>query len=373
MAQEREKRRIVIASILKPVDDTRMLDKMGVSLASTGDWDVSIIAYQSTVITSNRGIQLIPLRKFRRLSFGRWLARWKVLLEAWKCKPTLFIFNTHELLIPALVLKVTRNSMIIYDVRENFYLNIRHSESLPPLFRFPLALLVRFKEKLLAPAIDHYFLAEKGYEHEFKFHRGGWTVVENKAFIDPKVQERKKEPGKLRLLFSGTLAESTGVFRAIQLAKSLFALNKNTSLTIIGYASTEIVRRRIRDESKSCSFIHVIGLDHLVPHQQIAELIQQSDAGILSYPFSELTRNSVPSKLFEYLHCRLPIILERGWPWIDRYSSFHPFLFVDFVNPDHQTLLNALLHNEFYLTHPTDVGWESEAPGFLQIIKKLMV
>ena len=150
MAQEREKRRIVIASILKPVDDTRMLDKMGVSLASTGDWDVSIIAYQSTVITSNRGIQLIPLRKFRRLSFGRWLARWKVLLEAWKCKPTLFIFNTHELLIPALVLKVTRNSMIIYDVRENFYLNIRHSESLPPLFRFPLALLVRFKEKLKA-------------------------------------------------------------------------------------------------------------------------------------------------------------------------------------------------------------------------------
>ena len=372
MAQEREKRRIVIASILKPVDDTRMFGKMGVSLASTGTWQVTIIGFPTTV-PSYPGIEFIQLKSFTRLSLGRWLAKWKVLIEAWRRKPALFIFSTHELLIPALILKVMRSSFIVYDVRENFYRNIAHSEGLPTLLRWPLAMLVRLKEKLLAPAVDHFLLAEKGYEQEFRFHRGGWTVIENKALSYPKSSSGKKDSGKLQLLFSGTLAESTGVFRAIRLAKALHAVNHMVTLTIIGYASTPSIRKRIRDETNSLSFIHLIGIDTLVQHQDIVELIQRSDAGILSYPISDLTRNSVPTKLWEYLQGHLPIILEHQWHWIDRYAPYNPFCFVDFDDPDCLALLDELKTKTFYTSYPTDVSWESEGSRFLACIRKLRV
>ncbi|HRI80776.1 MAG TPA: glycosyltransferase, partial [Cyclobacteriaceae bacterium] len=155
MAQERKKRRIVLASVLKPVDDTRMFEKMGASLAPHGD-EVYIIGYPSAVSTVPEGIQLLPLSPFKRLSFARLLAKWTVFGKLLKLKPAVVIFNTHELILPCVLLKIIMDVRIVYDVRENYYRNILHSGSFPFFIRWPLAWLVRFKEKLLAPAVDHF-------------------------------------------------------------------------------------------------------------------------------------------------------------------------------------------------------------------------
>lgn len=371
MAQERKKIRIVIASVLKPVDDTRMFEKMGVSLVQSGRYEVFIIGFPSLSKMSFPGIHFIQLQSFTRLSLRRWLAKWQVFAKVWKLKPSIFIFNTHELLYPAVWLKVTVRTQIIYDVRENHFRNILHAESFPPFIRWPLAIIVRFKEKLLAPSIDHFFLAEKGYENEFRFHRSGWTVLENKSrTLHPK-QERKKEPGKIKLLFSGTLAESTGVFRAIQLSKELHRLEPSVSLTIIGYAALKNVQEKIRDEIHSCPFINLIGGDRLVPHSEIVDHILNSDAGIISYPSARHTENSTPTKLFEYLQGTLPIILEEHWSWVRQYEKFQPFLFFDFLKGDPATLLKDLMTKSFYPTSPENVAWESEEGKLLKVLEDL--
>ena len=69
-----KKRRIVIASILKPVDDTRMFDKMGVTLSDTGNYEVFIIGYPSKDVPSYQNVQFLPLNAFSRISLGRLLA-----------------------------------------------------------------------------------------------------------------------------------------------------------------------------------------------------------------------------------------------------------------------------------------------------------
>lgn len=371
MAQEREKRRIVIASILKPVDDTRMLEKIGLSLARKDGFDVSIIGYATTSPSVNTNIRLISLGHFPRLSLRRWLSKWVVLRKAWALQPTHFIFTTHELILPAIILKVAIGTHIIYDVRENFYRNIRNSESLPWLARIPLAMLVRFKEKLLAPTIDHFFLAEKAYEKEFRFHRGGWTVLENKALI-PAGLTRTKIPGKTRLLFSGTLCESTGVFRAIQLGKQLHAQDPNVTLTIAGYASIHSVRDRIAFEAANSPFIQLVGVNVLVPHEEIVKQIFNADAGIIAYSSASHTENSVPTKLFEYLTSALPIILENKWPWIQQYEGIQPFITCDFLNLNPASLLASLKSNVFYTTPATDASWKSEEPKLLTAIKNIV-
>lgn len=368
--QEREKRRIVIASILKPTDDTRMSEKIGATLYRSGLYEVTVMGYSSSG-KSMDGLKVLPIGAFPRLSYARWWARWQVLHLSLAIRPEVFIFSTYELLFPAIFLKVILGTRIIYDVRENYYRNILHSEGLPRWLRWPLAVVVRFLEKITAPAIDYFFLAEKGYEKEFRFHRGGWIVLENKA-TPVQVRSAKKEGNPFRLLFSGTLSESTGVFRAIKLAEALHRDNKDITLTIAGYASTPDLRDRIRREAFGHSFIQLIGIDALVPHSKILELIQASHAGIISYERVPHMENCIPTKLFEYLQASLPILTEPHWPWVARFEYGQPFLPVDFEKPDAKSILNTLAHSPFYTSPLPDVEWSSEEPKLLAAIKSLV-
>ncbi len=350
-----------------------MMEKMGRTLDNTGDYEITIIGFAPSAasVPSLGNLKTISLGHFHRLSVQRWLAKWRVLRHAYTANPAVFIFNTYELLLPAIVLKVFRNTRIVYDVRENYYRNILHSEGLPALARLPLALGVRLLEKLTAPAVDHFFLAEKGYEHEFKFHRGGWTVIENKAVWVEGRQKPDRDSG-LKLLFTGTLSESSGVFRAIKLAQLCHAERNDVSLIIAGYAAAPAVQARIKSLAATRPFITLIGIDTLVPHTKILELIQTSDAGIIANPNVSHTENCVPTKLFEYLQASLPIITEERWPWVKRFAAYDPFVFCDFESPAASTILNALTSNTFYTTPVRDAGWESEEPALLKAIKNMV-
>lgn len=370
MVQESQKRRIVLASLLKPVDDTRMTEKMGASLAGSGHYEVFVIGYPSAAPLP-AGVRALALRPFRRLSVARWLARWQTFRIAFSVRADLFIFSTHELIFPALALKVILGTQIIYDVRENYYRNILHSEGLPRLIRWPLAVLVRMKEKVFAPAIDHFLLAEKGYEQEFRFHRGGWTVIENKA-LEMVPPRRSPDPKHITLLFSGTLSESTGVFRAIHLADILHREHTGVRLVIAGYAASRSVRQKLVAAVKDKPFIQTVGIDSLVPHGKILDLIASSDAGVIAYWPLPHTVNSVPTKLYEYLQARLPILTENHWPWVNRFAYCKPFVLANFENTDSKSILNSLISNTFYTEAPTQTGWKEEATLLLSRIK-LMV
>ena len=102
-----KKRRIVLASILKPVDDTRMFEKMAVSLARVNEYEIFVIGFptkEPKVISQN--ITQIPLKKFNRLSIGRLLAPLKVLNYIYKVKPEVLMVNTHELLLVSCVNRI---------------------------------------------------------------------------------------------------------------------------------------------------------------------------------------------------------------------------------------------------------------------------
>lgn len=346
-----------------------MAEKIGASLARAGH-AVTVVGYSGTGSTSGT-LKIVPIGPFSRLSLARWWARWRVFHIAFASRPDVFIFGTYELIFPAIWLKVLLGTRIIYDVRENYYRNILHSEGLTRLFRFPLAMLVRFIEKLTAPAIDHFFLAEQGYDREFRFHRGGWTLLENKA-ISRKHPQRGRSGSEIHLLFSGTLSESTGVFRAIRLANALHDVNNNVKLTVAGYAAAHTVRQRLLREAGKHPFVKCIGIDCLVPHDEIAALIDRCDAGIIAYLPAPQILNSVPTKLFEYLEASLPILTESHWPWRRNYAYCEPFVPVSFEQPDAKGILNTLINKPLYTKPVTDADWSSEEGKLLQAIKNIV-
>jgi len=194
---------------------------------------------------------------------------------------------------------------------------------------------------------------------------------------------RIPQQNKIRLLFSGTLAESTGVFQAIGLAKKLHILNQTVQLTLIGYCAKAETLRKIHEEIKGSDFIHLYGGDRLVPHPDVVGAIYASDFGIVCYPPSRHTENAIPTKLYEYLACRLPIILQHHVPWVELASRFQACLAIDFPTVDPFALLQQM-QSTFYTRSPavvpsesrldqTGVTWESEAEKLLAALENIIV
>ena len=372
--QEIKKTRIVLASILKPVDDTRMFEKMGMSLLSLAHTEIHIIGFPSVLHAHSTGedITLHPLPKFNRLSIQRMLMPWKVARKVLALKPSLFIITTHELLPAALLVKVLTGCRLIYDVRENYFLNILHTPAFPKQLRPLLAASVRIMEFFTSPGIDHFFLAEKAYANEINFPGKRRTILENKLKLPAALPGRNRQQGSLALLFSGTLAESTGVFVAVRLASSLYQVNSSVSLTIIGYAAQQSVLKRLKEEIKDKSFIRLIGGDVLVPHTAILEAIQSHHAGIIAYTPGPATVSSIPTKLYEYLGLQLPILLINYAPWVTLCEPYHAAIPFDAGAIQPEVILKALLHTDFYTTVPENVLWESEEKVFLDVVKTLL-
>ncbi len=367
--QERKKRRIVIASVLKPIDDTRMYGKIGQSLAETGRFDVHIFGYPSARAISSEEILLYPSESFKRLSIARLLQPWRLIGNLVKLTPDLLIITTHELLLVAMLVKLFTRCNVLYDLQENYYRNIRYTNAYPKLLRPLLAAYVRLKEIILAPAVNYFILAEKGYEHELPFLKKKYIVLENKLRKPPgKFPKKSSTDQNIHLLFSGTLAESTGVFEAIDLARSLHAQEPRIRLTIIGYSAQTTVLQRIRRITEQHNYISLIGGDTLIPHNDIIREIFQSDFGIISYPPNKSTENCIPTKLFEYTGCKLPILMVNHIPWLERCDTYTACIPIDFKNPNIAAILHDMRHKQFYPVDPYGVYWEEEAGKLINLI-----
>lgn len=373
--QEIKKRRILLASVLKPVNDTRMAAKLGGSLLP--DYDVHVAGFPAAAPDGGNGLHTHPLPFFKRLTFKRLFARWKVLRLALRLRPEVMIITTHELLTPALIARLLLRCHVIYDIQENYWRNILYTPAFPTVLRPFLAIVVRLRERLAVPFIRYCFLAEAGYANEINFlSPTRMTVLENKIIrpADTSVlplRRRYPTPHSLRLLFSGTLAESTGVFTAIALAHALHALDNTVHLTIIGYCALPEQLERLK-QACTADYITLIGGDHLVPHADIIQAIQTTDVGIIAYPPNPATHRSVPTKLFEYLGYHLPILLVDHPVWIQRCAPYAAAVAFSGDNPDAPAILHQLRTQTFYTTAPTDVYWDSEAKKLRGILYSIL-
>ena len=368
-----KKQRIVLASVLKPVDDTRMFEKFGKSLSDNPDYEIFIIGYPSKHQPNDPRITFLPHPYFVRLSFKRMLIPLTTLKKIYKVKPEAIIVNTHELLIVAILYRIFFGARIIYDVQENYWRNILWTDTFPPVLKLLAALWVRGKEILLSRFFHLFFLAEKGFEKEMKFFRNKFIVLENKSIV-PKDFTTTKSSAGMKLLFSGTISESTGVFEAIKLATMLHEEDQSVSLHIIGYCSRSSTLESVTRAIANKPFISLTGGSLLVPHHEILSQISSSDFGIIYYPPSPHTQNKIPTKLYEYLSAQLPILIQNYPPWVALCEPYPAAIPIDFISPIHAaTILKKTKQTHFYKTAPTDVFWSSEEEKLHKAISNILV
>ncbi|AKD04387.1 glycosyltransferase [Pontibacter korlensis] len=372
-------KRILIASLLKPINDTRMYEKLGLSLSKLSETQIHIVGFQAPQpYGTPQNLYFHPLFNFKRLSLSRFLVQGKYEQLLHELKPDLIIACTHELLLPSQRYCQKHGAKLIYDVQENYTLNLTSQQNYPPILRQILAYRVGKVESKTAPAIEHFLLAEQSYADELRFlPQGDYTVIGNKykqapTYHVPVTPVRLREQ-PLKLLYSGTISELYGIFEAVELATSLHRLDASTALTIIGYSSRQQTLQQLQQLISNLPYVQLIGGDKLVPHQQILQSIQESNIGLLPYQPNPSTERCIPTKLYEYMAYALPMLVQQNPLWQSITEANRAGISIDFKQISPEDLLHRIRQQQFYsFGIPKDIFWDQEEIKLLELIKPIL-
>jgi glycosyltransferase involved in cell wall biosynthesis len=307
---------IVLASVLKPVDDTRNFEKIATSISNTNKYEINIIGFCPKILPTKTNIIFHPIFKFHRLSFKRLIAPIKTFQILLKLKPELIIVTTPELLSVMCVIKILFGCKIIYDVQENYYRNILFTGVYSVLVKFPLAIWIRWSEWLSKPFIDQYLLAEKVYKEQLRFAKNKSEILENKALIPlTKLQRADQKKDVTTFIYTGTIASHYGIFEAINFIRRIFIINSAVELIIIGYAPSKKIYKKVLFKIKDLNYIKIVGGDKLVPHCQILKELINADFCLMPYHKNKSSEGRIPTKLYECLALEKPVIITPNDAW----------------------------------------------------------
>ncbi|WP_426491929.1 glycosyltransferase [Hymenobacter sp. 102] len=363
---------ILLASILKPLDDTRMLGKFGRTLAGRVGTDVHVAGRHAPVPPHLPGnVHTHALLQGNRLSRARLAAQaryWQLLR---RLQPQVVFVHAPELL-PLTVLwqALGPGRQFIYDVRENYVLNIRTQAVYPAWARGLLAGLVRRLETLAAARAAGVILAEQSYADELPF-AARPIVIENKyqPYDTQPPAARHRLPGvsePLELLYSGTISELNGVWEAIRFVQWLRPAWPGARLTIIGACQQPGLLGRLEQAvAASAGAVRLVGGPALVPHAEVVAAIRSSHLGLLPYRPHPSTARCVPTKLFEYLASGLPAVVPPNPLWTAPVHAAGAGLAFDFqaaTYPPVDSFVAQLQAAAFYPTGPDRTAlWSTEA------------
>ncbi len=365
--------KIVFASILKPVTDTRMYAKMAKTLVLDSAAEVHIVGHAINEATSqDNNIIFHPIFNFPRLSFARVFAWVSFLKLIYALKPQTIVVCTHELLLPAIAYKLFHKVQLIYDVRENYYLNILYTHSFPLLLQFPLALWVRFKELICSPFVNHFILAEACYQEECAsfLSKHDFTLLPNQFVGPARINTAVQLNTGFHMVYSGTIAKSYGIWETINLAIALHQIDPTVRLTIIGYSASPDLLTDLESMIQNKPFITLMGGKKLVSHNLIMQTLLSADVAILSYQDNKSTRNRIPTKLYECLALGIPMILPSyANTWIALTKPYQAALYMDFSEYDAAEVYQSLLHQTFYTFNPPPESYQWQAQKLIPIFQ----
>lgn len=364
------KNKILIGSVLKPVDDVRHYHKLAKSILFDEN-EIHIFGYTSKNKPAEATVFFHNSLPFFRISLTRLFKPLAFFLLALRLKPALIICGTHELLAVSIFTKWLLGCNVIYDVRENYYANIVYTDTFPPILRHIVAYIVRCNEYFYSVFTDYFILAEQCYGYELPFlKKGKYTVIENK-FTPIITKESDNRPPRLRhFMITGTLGLHYGTKEGIAFFKQLKAHQPDCTLTVSGVVRHKSLLPLLKEES-----IDNQASQQPVAPEHIQSIIAKGGIALCPYQPNRSTENRIPTKFYEYLYYRIPMIVQKNEAWETFLSPYRAAIFIDFSNFDPAEILQQLQSTSFYSGVPVgnEICWAAEREKLVTIdlIKEL--
>jgi glycosyltransferase involved in cell wall biosynthesis len=107
------------------------------------------------------------------------------------------------------------------------------------------------------------------------------------------------------ILFMGTIYKFSGLHQVIEDFPRLLARHPNARLLIVGCGEDEM---RLKDLSRQLGLSKHVIFGGLQPYSALPGIIRSSDVCINPFELNGITRDILPTKLFQYLACGKPVI-----------------------------------------------------------------
>lgn len=362
-------KKIALAAVLKPIDDTRMFEKFAQALCS--HYEVHIIGYESQEETkAATNLKFYPIFKFSRNESARLQANQAFLHQLKQIQPDLLIVHAVELLPSACWYAWKYNSILCYDVRENYWRNIMYQQHYASWLKWPLALAIRSIEWMSRWLVDHYFLAERCYAQEFNFANRRYSILENKYQRLPiDVVDRPNSP--LRFIYTGTISTIYGAQEAFILMEKLVDIGVDLEFQMMGKVAEEPLGNWLSKQADRCKWFHWQGELQPVSHQKIIQTLANSDVALLPYQANLSTQNCIPTKLYECLALSIPMLIQHNSLWEQICAPHQAALFIDFPTANPRDVQAQLATSSFYPKGAVqEAFWQDET--LLETIQRLM-
>jgi glycosyltransferase involved in cell wall biosynthesis len=210
------------------------------------------------------------------------------------------------------------NIPVFLDIRENNAAIYRQSKDNPNLARKILRnpFFVRVYERWMIPKFDHVFTVSEELRQwvldDHVIRQDKVSVLQNlptETFVANAAHALKKKSKRLNehlvLVFAGNIVENRGLIKIISAMPLVLEKQPCVSLRIIG-DGREVPN--LRQQVTSLKLEDKVEFIPLLPPDELPKALVSCDIGICSYYINELTNQTMPGKLFEYMAAGLPIL-----------------------------------------------------------------
>lgn len=225
--------------------------------------------------------------------------------------------HTFQLVPLAVVLKVLFRKHVVYDMFEDFPSMVLTRQWRPQWLRGFVSRTVYLSERLACRELDGIITADPAVLKQYlpahaPRNRRKRVVFYNFPSLDVffrYVPTAKVAPAKrYDIVYSGGMSGRTGVFVLLEAIAKLAAEGIRPKVLMFGYSDTPTFKDEFLARAKEYGIDDCFEMLGRVPHEQVPHLLSQAKVGVVPLqPIPKFLKN-IPTKVFEYWACGLPIV-----------------------------------------------------------------
>lgn len=300
--------KVVHISTVHPAFDGRIFYRECISLANAG-FDVIYLVRHNESGIIREGVKIISLgtppkvtASLRPIDRIRHIC--SALITGLRLKADVYHIHDPELLVIVPFLKLFSSGNVIFDCHEDNIALMRQKWTLPAYSRNASAKIMGLLEHLATHFSDAIVTADPGVEKRFKEAGAKTKVLYNfpklKFFSLPPLPKKEYD-----LVYHGTLPKyHMEVFFAVD--DALIKRGSEVRWLFLGnYAQKAWAEKQITARSAS----HRFTMKGFASHDKVAEEVRKARIGIIPLPDLPKFRHNIPTKLFEFMALKMPVVM----------------------------------------------------------------
>ena len=297
-----------------------------------------------------------------------------------------FHFHDPELIFVGALLKLLTRKKVFYDVHENVPKQILNKEWIKPWLRKLLSGVYRLGERMTLPFIDKIIIAEDSYWDNYANFKEKVVAVKNYPLLSYSKTaplDEAKGNGPVRLIYVGRLSKIRGIMEILEALLILVNEKKhdNLVLDVIGTGSDELLKE-ITTFIDTHELGRLVNLHGQMPHDEVYSYLYKSNIGLAILHPDPNYVESLPTKMFEYMSTKLPVIASDFPLWAGILKNSKCGITVDPLDPNKiADAIEYLLNNHGICVKMGENGrraveekfsWEVEQGRLLTVYKELL-